>query len=131
MTQSQPPSPLRIFIVENHPDTLESIIFYLESLGHEVFTAMNVQEGLKKIPGSGCQILFSDIGLPDGTGWDLLQQLPSPHTLFAVAMSGFGMNADRAKSLQIGFRNHLIKPITPDQFDEMLAQYEAESGSKE
>lgn len=113
---------MRIFIVENHPDTLQSFIFYLESEGHTVSCASSIAEALEAIPASGCEVLFSDIGLADGTGWDLLTQLKTDHPVFAVAMSGFGMNADRSKSLAAGFRHHLIKPITPDKIDEILRE---------
>lgn len=116
------PCPLRIFIVENHPDTLESFTFYLESEGHTVFSATNLQEALERIPETNCDLLFSDIGLPDGTGWDLLGRLERNRPPYAVAMSGFGMNADRKKSFAAGFRQHLLKPITPDMIDEVLAE---------
>lgn len=126
--------PLRIFIVENHPDTLESFTFYLESEGHAVLSATSLQDALKRIPGSHCDVLFSDIGLPDGTGWDLLSRLGRDHPPYAVAMSGFGMNADRKKSLAAGYRQHLLKPITPDMIDEVLADVSRElslSGAKD
>jgi CheY-like chemotaxis protein len=123
MTRSnQPLRPMHVFIVENHPDTLQSFIFYLESEGHSVSCASSLSEALESIPASGCDVLFSDIGLPDGTGWDLLAQLELDRPIYAVAMSGFGMNADRKKSLATGFRHHLIKPITPDQIDEILKE---------
>jgi len=120
--ESVPPHPLRIFIVENHPDTLESFTFYLESEGHSVSSATSLAEALERIPASGCDVLFSDIGLPDGTRWDLLSRLYPDRSLFAVAMSGFGMNADRKRSLAAGFRQHLLKPITPDMIDQVLAE---------
>jgi len=127
---SQPPQPMRIFIVENHPDTLQSFIFYLESEGHTVDSASSIAEALDAIPASGCEVVFSDIGLPDGTGWDLLAQLKTAHPIFAVAMSGFGMNADRSKSLAAGFRHHLIKPVTPDQIDAILQEAETFLGPR-
>jgi CheY-like chemotaxis protein len=119
--ESDQPRPLRVFIVENHPDTLESFAFYLESEGHTVSIAASLEEALERIPASPCDVLFSDIGLPDGTGWDLLSRLKLDHPIFAVAMSGFGMNADRKKSLAAGFRQHLLKPLTPDMIDDALA----------
>lgn len=125
-TRSSPRS-LRVFIVENHPDTLQSFIFYLESEGHSVCSASTLEEALLAIPESGCDVVFSDIGLPDGTGWDLLARLKMERPIFAVAMSGFGQNADRQKSLAAGFRQHLIKPITPDAIDDVLRLVERES----
>ena len=67
--------PLGVFVVENHPDTLRSLRMYLEEMGYTVKSAATLEEALATIPGSGCDVLISDIGLPDGSGWDLLHSL--------------------------------------------------------
>lgn len=117
--------PLRIFLVENHADTLKYFRMYLEELGHTVLEAHSMAEALAKVPGAGCDVLISDIGLSDGTGWDLLRRLRQEglaHPPYAIAMSGLGMNADRAKSGAAGFRRHLLKPFDPQVIDAMLAE---------
>ena len=86
--------------MENHRDTLHWLSLYLEMLGHQVFSAGTMKEALDLIPRSNCNVLISDIGLPDGDGWELMQALRLSRPLYAVAMSGFGANADRAKSLR-------------------------------
>jgi len=112
----------RILVVENHPDTLLALRLYLEDLGHTVFTAVDIADALAKLPVVHCDILISDIGLPDGTGWDLLERAgPLPHT-FAIAMSGFGMNADSDRSRAAGFRHHLLKPFKPEELDRILQE---------
>jgi two-component system CheB/CheR fusion protein len=113
---------LRIFVVENHADTLLSLRLYLEDLGHVVATARTVQEALQKLPLADPQVLISDIGLPDGTGWDLLEHAQLGPQVFAIAMSGFGMNADSERSRVAGFRIHLLKPFKPDELDHALEE---------
>lgn len=113
---------LRVLLVENHPDTLECLTFYLEDLGHIVLTATCLAEAMKVLPDSQCDVLISDIGLPDGTGWDLLEKTTLPHPIFAVAMSGFGSKSDHSRSLSAGYRHHLLKPLTPSQLDQVLAE---------
>jgi two-component system CheB/CheR fusion protein len=113
---------LRIFVVENHPDTLLSLRLYLEDLGHVVLTATTRHEALEALPSSQAQVLISDIGLPDGTGWDLLQQARLRPEVFAIAMSGFGTNADSDRSRQAGFRHHLLKPFKADELDRLLEE---------
>ncbi len=107
-------------MVENHPDTLAALERYLRILGHEVASATSMGEALAKIPDSKAEVLLSDIGLPDGDGWELLERLEEHHPRFAVAMSGFGMAADRERSQAAGFRHHLLKPFDPDKLDQML-----------
>ncbi len=116
--------PLHIFVVENHPDTLKYLQMYLESLGHTVSVAYSVEKALATFPGAGCDVLISDIGLPDGNGWELLTALTEAghRPAYAIAMSGFGMGADTAHSLRAGYRHHLLKPFPPDELDALLAE---------
>jgi two-component system CheB/CheR fusion protein len=114
--------PLRIFVVENHPDTLKYLSLYLTQMGHTVLSAWNLEEAVAALPGADCHVVISDIGLPDGFGWELLERAHLEKPIFAIAMSGLGMTADRARSKAAGFRHHLIKPFDPDELDEMLAE---------
>lgn len=113
---------LRIFVVENHADTLLSLRLYLEDLGHEVTTARGVKEALEKLSASEAQVFISDIGLPDGTGWELLARAELSPDVFTIAMSGFGMGADSEKSIQAGYRHHLLKPFRSDELDRVLEE---------
>jgi CheY-like chemotaxis protein len=117
---------LRIFVVENHADTLKYLRLYLEHLNHVVETARTVSEALTGLAREKFDVLISDIGLPDGDGWELLRRAGPSRPGYAIAMSGFGMNADRAKSRQAGFRNHLLKPFMPDDLDQSLKEAAAE-----
>jgi CheY-like chemotaxis protein len=116
---------LRIFVVEDHPDTLEYLILYLESLGHTVCHASTVEGALEAIPHAACDLLLSDVGLNDGTGWDLLTRLKEGHLRhpgIAIAMSGYGRLADRERSAAAGFRHHLVKPFDADRLDTLLEE---------
>ncbi len=114
--------PLRIFLVENHRDTLEYMQIYLEMLGHTVLTADSMTKALATLPQSDCDVLISDIGLPDGDGWMLLHRAQLPRPVYAIAMSGFGMGADQLKSREAGYRRHLLKPINPKELDTALEE---------
>jgi DNA-binding response OmpR family regulator len=116
--------PMRILIVENHADTLHWLTLYLEESGHTVFNAKTVAEARTTLARGVCDVLISDIGLPDGTGWELLEDVTLPRPIFAIAMSGFGMNADNARSLKAGYRHHLLKPFKVSELDEMLKEAE-------
>src|SRR5689334_16440357 len=112
---------LKIFIVENHKDTLQSLKLYFEDLGHEVETAETVAEAVSTVGSYKPDLMLCDIGLPDGTGWDLLKGL-NPKPRMTVAMSGFGMHADNARSREAGFSAHLLKPFKVAELDRIVAE---------
>src|SRR3954462_8439548 len=117
--------PLRVFVVENHSDTLKYYRLFLQTAGHEVHTAVSMAEALKKVPESNCNVLISDVGLPDGSGWELLRRLKEeglPHPAFSIAVSGFGTATDREKSKNAGFPHHLLKPFNPEELEAMLEE---------
>jgi DNA-binding response OmpR family regulator len=94
---------LRVFIVEDHPDTLDALCLYLKLVGHTVRSARTKQEALRKIPEGDYDVLISDIGLSDGNGWDLLREIGDCRPNFAIALSGYGTAADRERSADAAF----------------------------
>src|SRR4029434_4416469 len=75
MTALKASHPLRVFVVEDHPDTLVALCLYLKVVGHNVRSARTKEEALRKIPEANCDVLISDIGLPDGSGWGLIREI--------------------------------------------------------
>lgn len=121
--------PLRVFVVEDHPDTLKYITMYLRGSGHAVCHATSMAEGLATIPEANCDVLISDVALPDGDGWQLLTRLRetgAPHPYYTIIMSGFGALADRNKSLAAGYRQHVLKPFNPRDLNVLLREASAE-----
>ena len=123
MAQSEiSPKKPRILVVENHPDTLKYLVLYLEAHGYATVQARTLEEALLKSSTEPCDVLISDIGLPDGTGWELMRRLSLEGTAprFAVAMSGYGAYSDEKKSRSAGYRSHLIKPFEPAKLQALL-----------
>ena len=56
-------------------------------------------------------LVISDLGLPDGSGHDLMPQLNRMGLTTGIALSGFGMEADVERSHDAGFFAHLTKPL--------------------
>ncbi len=75
---------------------------------------------LRAVSSSRFDVLISDIGLPDGDGWQLISQMKSKP--FGIAMSGFGASSDREKSQAAGYKHHLTKPFLPDDLDALLEE---------
>jgi len=109
---SFPSNALRLLLVEDHVDTLETLQRLLVQQGYTVLTATSIAEALRVADQSEFDVLVSDIGLPDGRGTDLLEQLVKRgRRPPSIAMSGFGMDGDLERSFQAGFSEHLTKPV--------------------
>ena len=105
--------PLRILLAEDNVDTLRIVARLLRSRGHTVSTADSVEAATTVASAEGpFDLLVSDIGLPDGSGYDLIRLLqPILGPIAGIALSGFGTEADRRKSKDAGFHVHLTKPV--------------------
>ncbi len=121
--------PLRVFVVEDHGDTAEMLRLMLESEGHEVCTAGDVASALETIDGDDYDLLLSDLGLPDGSGLDLIRELRARgNRVPAIALSGYGQEQDLQLSHQAGFSAHVIKPV---DYDQLMAAVAKVSGKPE
>ena len=106
------PNPLRILLVEDHAETRAVLSQLLERRGHTVFPAQDTASALQLAETREVELLISDIGLPDGTGYDLMKRLRLMRpSLAGIALSGFGMRSDMAQSREAGFAQHLVKPV--------------------
>ena len=84
--------------------------------------AADMVSALREIPESRCDVLISDIGLPDGDGWQLMEKLGDNRPQFAIAMSGYGTVNDQRRSRAAGYDHHLVKPFTPDALVALLRE---------
>lgn len=83
---------------------------------------MSVAGGLKAASTAGTlDAVISDLGLPDGTGFELIGKLRELYGLRGVALSGYGMDEDLRRSSEAGFSAHLTKPVDFAQLEQALA----------
>ena len=94
----------------------------LEGYGHRVQTANCVNRALKVAATGEFDLVISDLGLPDGSGLDLMHQLRTRHGIRGIALSGYGMDDDVQRSREAGFAHHLTKPISPDDLEAVIGQ---------
>lgn len=102
---------LRILLVDDHEDTRHTLQRLLTRRGHSVTLASTCAEAIACADMDTFDIVISDLGLPDGSGHDLMRELHSRHGLRGVALSGYGMEADIERSHAAGFSAHLTKPL--------------------
>ena len=107
----------RILLVDDHLDTARAMGRLLKRWGCDVKTADSVASALKVADASQFDILISDIGLPDGSGLDLIRELKNRYPVRGIAVSGFGMEEDLSSSRRAGFSEHLVKPVDLGQLE--------------
>ncbi|HOB75724.1 MAG TPA: MASE3 domain-containing protein [Phycisphaerae bacterium] len=130
--QAARPRPLRILLVEDHADTVRVMHKLLKACGHQVQSAGGVTAGLELAIREPFDLLISDLGLPDGSGLELIQALRARgRKLPAIALSGYGQEEDLSRSKAAGFDEHLVKPVDFMEFREVVARYASRTADKE
>lgn len=114
--------PLRILLVEDHPVTAKMMEKLLSDAGHTVQWAGDVAAGLKLAEQQSFDLLLSDLGLPDGSGHDLIRELHlRGHKFPGIALSGYGQEEDIQRSHEAGFAAHLTKPASREAVVDAVA----------
>jgi PAS domain S-box-containing protein len=112
----------RILLVEDHKDTRTSLEFLLKTVKHDVKSAATAQEALTLAAAYEFDLVISDIGLPDQSGLELMNQLKNQYHLKGIGLSGYGMEEDLAKGQASGFIEYLTKPVLFEQLKQVIAQ---------
>ena len=113
----------RILLVEDHADTARVIGQLLRRDGHIVEIAGDMASARRFFSTVGCELVISDIGLPDGSGLDLLKIFRSERPeVPAICMSGYGAEEDLRGSSEAGTVCHLVKPITLQRLRQALRE---------
>jgi len=113
----------RILLVEDHEPTRTALTHLLSRRRYDVLSATCIKEAHQIASQEKLDLVISDIGLPDGDGYSLMSKLRQDYGLKGIALSGYGMEADRIRSSRSGFVGHLVKPIRINQLDELLKAY--------
>lgn len=124
-------SPIHLLLVDDHLDTCFGMQLLLTRRGYEVTLAHSVTEALACIENQQFDLIVSDIGLPDGSGNDLIRTIRVHGGPQAIALSGFGMESDIEKAYQAGFDEHLTKPVDIDRLDNALRRLTNKNLTKE
>jgi len=113
---------LRILLVEDHGDTRQTLSRLLKHFGHNISEADCTQRALEIIRSQVFDIVLSDIGLPDGSGYDVISQAKRKQRVKGVALTGFGTDEDIRRGREAGFDFHLTKPVDVHELRSILDQ---------
>lgn len=111
---------IRLLLVEDHADTAKILSRLLNASGYTVQVAHTVAAALKLADEEVFDILISDIGLPDATGYELMSKIKQRYPIKGIAMSGYGMEEDLRRSRDAGFSDHIVKPASITQLRRSL-----------
>ncbi len=113
----------RVLVVDDNVDAAELIVATLESLGHQAEAAFDGPSALEVAVRLVPNVALLDIGLPVMDGYELarrLRELPALRETRLIALTGYGTDDDRARSLQAGFDEHLVKPLALARLEAVL-----------
>jgi len=123
-TAQRPAHSLRVLVVDDNVDQAESAALLLRVAGHEVWVANSGPAALDAAIQYRPDLVLMDIGLPGMDGYEIarrLRQQPGLQDTMLVAVTGYGQESDRQRSHEAGFDHHLVKPVTKQVLQAILA----------
>jgi PAS domain S-box-containing protein len=118
------PRSRRVLVVDDNPDSVETLSILLQLRHNDVLTAVDGLEAVEAAAAFQPDLILLDIGLPKLNGYDAARRIREQrqdNRVVIVAMTGWGQEEDKRKSKEAGFNQHLVKPVDPGLLDELLA----------
>jgi CheY-like chemotaxis protein len=112
--------PRHVLVVDDHHDTCTGMKMMLERRGYKITLAHSANQAVEKAGAEDFDLIISDIGLPDRSGYELMRELRASKDLRGIALSGFGTEHDISKARDAGFSEHLTKPINFERLEEAI-----------
>jgi PAS domain S-box-containing protein len=114
----------RVLVIDDNRDAAESLAMLLSIAGHDVRVAHAGEAALELARTFEPQAVLLDLGMPDLSGYEVaraLRVMPAADEMVVVALTGWGQDEDRRKTIAAGFDWHITKPADPDQIKTLLA----------
>jgi PAS domain S-box-containing protein len=114
----------RILVVDDHRDGAESLALMLRLAGNKVQTAYDGLEAVRAAESFRPDIVLLDVGLPKLNGLEAAREIrrqPWSRDMTLIAVTGWGQEEDRRRSLEAGFNLHMVKPVNPAELEQLLA----------
>ncbi|MGC4120347.1 MAG: ATP-binding protein [Myxococcales bacterium] len=118
----------RVLVIEDNQDAADSLTEALALVGHEVQVAYDGPAGLERARAFRPEIVLCDLGLPGMDGFAVARALRADSAfwgVYLVALSGYAQPEDLQRAAQAGFDQHLAKPASLDQLEQILAEVPA------
>lgn len=117
---------LRVLVIDDSSDSREVAAFVLSQAGSDVITVDSAKAALDVLSQSSLDVIVCDIGLPEMSGYELIQHIRSRPVeqggkVVAIALTSYASDDDQKQALEAGFQQHLSKPVEPDRLIKMIA----------
>lgn len=122
----------RVLLVDDNRDAVRTMGMLLQLMGHEVRTAFDGAEAIQVAATYRPEVALLDIGMPKMNGYEVAQHLrkePWGKTMTLIALTGWGQESDRQRSLESSFDHHLTKPVRAEMIEELLARIAPAAGT--
>ncbi len=106
--------PYKVLVVDDNRDAAEGLSEYLSDLGHQTRIALDGPNALRAAAEMRPDVVLLDLGLPVIDGFEVarrLRAMPDLHHTRIVAVTGYGQQAERERTTEVGFTAHLVKPV--------------------
>jgi len=116
--------PLRVLVVDDNHDSADSLARILCLMGTDTRTAYDGQDGVDVAAQFRPDVVLLDIGMPKLNGYEACRRIrdePWGKGVVLIAVTGWGQDEDRRRSLEAGFAHHMVKPVDPRALMKMLA----------
>src|SRR5690606_10244726 len=114
----------RILVVDDNEDAAESLSLLLEMLGATSRTVNRGSAVLKAIENLQPEVVLLDIAMPEMDGYQVAEAIrahPLGQSIRLIALTGFGQQEDRQRTLRSGFNDHLVKPVILAELEKAIA----------
>lgn len=116
MSKSTGPEKIPVMVLDDDPIVLKSLTAYLRLEGYKVSAAQSLQEGIAILQQHNVRVALTDVRLPEGSGFDLLQSIKSMNLSTAVIMlTGYGTIEDAVRAIKAGAFDYVTKPISDEE----------------
>ncbi|HXC49690.1 MAG TPA: ATP-binding protein [Candidatus Limnocylindrales bacterium] len=115
----------RILVVDDNEDAAMTLAMLLKMKGSETELAHDGLDAIEKAARFRPDVILLDIGLPKMDGYDACREIrkqPWGSAITMIALTGWGQDDDRRKSMEAGFDLHLVKPVAPAALMKMLGE---------
>jgi PAS domain S-box-containing protein len=129
---AETPKHIRLLVVDDNVDAAETIAQLLRLAGYEASCVYDGPAALAAVESKRPDIVVVDIGLPGMDGYEVARQLrarPGSRGMPLIAVTGYGQENDRQRSIQAGFDEHFTKPVDPEALESFIARLAVRSAN--